>query len=322
MKKHLLLTLSSFAFLLLTFTTQAQNQTQAVTIQSEDARTDANPVYQEFNDKCILDKVEYQEDRTIFHFRYKASSYTSIWLYAPSGDHPWFLKDEINGEEYNLLGVYNVRRNNRLTNKEVTGDYVYLHADEKKDKTYFECEVHFERLPEHVTEVDLIEGKGMEESWNHFHCFDIKVTPLKSKKEAKDLVISPIQPEDIVIAPDVDLFVEAIAPVEVVAPVEVTNETEVVEETPSNSSNASLLEVTQATNWTVFPTPATTVLNIKQTEAQTAQLALVSLNGQTIWTGRIQGTTKTIDISALPTGAYILQHTANGTTTSQKVLKK
>lgn len=302
MKKHLLFTLSSFLFLLLAFNTQAQKATQASTLEA--ARTDKNPTYEQFNDQCILDKVEYQEDRTIFHFRYRASSYTSIWLYAPGGDHPWFLKDKINDTEYNLIGVYNVRRNNRLAYKEVKGDHVYMNADSKKEKTYFECEVHFERLPETVSEVDLVEGKGMEAAWNHFNCFNIQVDPLKEKKE-EPVIIPAIVEELPVIEP-------------------VGTETEVTEEVENTTEKAAstLVEVTEGTNWTVFPTPATNVLNVTQTEAQEAQLSLININGQVIWTGRMQGTTKTIDISELSTGAYFLQHTAAGTTTSQKVLIK
>ena len=302
MKKHLLFTLSSFLFLLLAFNTQAQKATQASTLEA--ARTDKNPTYEQFNDQCILDKVEYQEDRTIFHFRYRASSYTSIWLYAPGGDHPWFLKDKINDREYNLLGVYNVRRNNRLAYKEVKGNHVYMNADSKKEKTYFECEVHFERLPETVSEVDLVEGKGMEAAWNHFNCFNIQVDPLKEKKE-EPVIIPAIVEELPVIEP-------------------VGTETEVTEEVENTTEKAAstLVEITEGTNWTVFPTPATNVLNVTQTEAQEAQLSLININGQVIWTGRMQGTTKTIDISELSTGAYFLQHTAAGTTTSQKVLIK
>jgi len=296
MKKHLLLTLSSFLFLLLAFNTQAQETASTL----EAARADKNPAYEQFNDQCILDKVEYQEDRTIFHFRYRASSYTSIWLYSPGGDHPWFLKDKINDKEYNLIGVYNVRRNNRLTHKEVTGDHVYMNADSKKEKTYFECEVHFERLPETVSEVDLIEGKGMEAAWNHFNCFNIQVNPLKEKKEA--LVV-----------------IEELPVIQTVGTE--TEETEEIENTTEEATSV-LLEVTESTNWSVFPTPASNVLNVTQTEAQEAQLILININGQIIWTGRMQGTTKTIDISELSTGAYFLQHTAAGTTTSQKVLIK
>lgn len=296
MKKHLLLTLSSFLFLLLAFNTQAQETASTL----EAARADKNPAYEQFNDQCILDKVEYQEDRTIFHFRYRASSYTSIWLYSPGGDHPWFLKDKINDKEYNLIGVYNVRRNNRLTHKEVTGDHVYMNADSKKEKTYFECEVHFERLPETVSEVDLIEGKGMEAAWNHFNCFNIQVNPLKEKKEA--LVV-----------------IEELPVIQTVGTE--TEETEEIENTTEEATSV-LLEVTESTNWSVFPTPASNVLNVTQTEAQEAQLTLININGQIIWTGRMQGTTKTIDISELSTGAYFLQHTAAGTTTSQKVLIK
>lgn len=310
MKKHLLLTLSSFLFLLLAFNTQAQNATQATTLEA--ARTDKNPTYEQFNDQCILDKVEYQADRTIFHFRYRASSYTSIWLYAPAGDHPWFLKDKINDTEYNLIGVYNVRRNNRLAHKEVTGDHVYMSADSKKEKTYFECEVHFERLPETVSEVDLIEGKGMEAAWNHFNCFNIQVNPLKEKKE--EPIIVPIE---VVEVPVIAEEVQVIEPVQAVV-----EETEETENTTEEAATSTLVEVTEGTNWSVFPTPASNVLNVTQTEAQEAQLTLVNINGQVIWTGRMQGTTKTIDVSELSTGAYFLQHTAAGNTTSQKVLIK
>ena len=308
MKKHLLLALSSFAFLLLAMSTQAQ-----------ESKIDSDPVYQQFNDRCILDKVEYKQDRTIFHFRYKASSYTSIWLYSPDGDHPWFLKDEINGEEYNLLGVYNVRRNNRMAYKEVTGNHVYMNADSKKEKTYFECEVHFERMPEHVSEVDLIEGKGMESAWNHFNCFDIKITPLKKKQ---DLAVEPIELEDIVVASPVDLFQEPIAPLEPTV-TKVNTNTAQDNDNQDASQQAAVVQVTQTEmNWSVFPTPATHVLNVKQSDVQVAQLSLVTVTGQVVWNGRIQGTLTTIDVSELAPGAYFLQHTVNGNTTAQKVLIK
>lgn len=308
MKKHLLLALSSFAFLLLAISTQAQ-----------ESKIDSDPVYQQFNDRCILDKVEYKQDRTIFHFRYKASSYTSIWLYSPDGDHPWFLKDEINGEEYNLLGVYNVRRNNRMAYKEVTGNHVYMNADSKKEKTYFECEVHFERMPEHVSEVDLIEGKGMESAWNHFNCFDIKITPLKKKQ---DLAVEPIEVEDIVVAQPVDLFQEPIAPLEPTV-TKVNTNTAQDNNNQDASQQAAVVQVTQTEmNWSVFPTPATHVLNVKQSDVQVAQLSLVTVTGQVVWNGRIQGTLTTIDVSEFAPGAYFLQHTVNGNTTAQKVLIK
>jgi len=314
MKKHLLLILSSFLFLLLAFNTQAQKATQASTLEA--ARTDKNPTYEQFNEQCILDKVEYQEDRTVFHFRYKASSYTSIWLYAPEGEHPWFLKDKINDTEYNLIGVYNVRRNNRLTHKKVTGGHVYMSADSKKEKTYFECEVHFERLPETVTVVDLIEGKDMEAAWNHFNCFDIQVNPLKEKKE--EPVIAPIEVTEIIELSELACMYPA--PIEFTE-IETPTETEETN-APTKEATNTLMEVVKGTNWSVFPTPATNVLNVKQTDAQEAQLTLVNINGQVIWTGRMQGTIKTIDVSELSTGAYFLQHTAAGATTSQKVLIK
>lgn len=307
MKKTLLLSLCSFALMLLTFTTQAQ-----------ESKMDANPVYTPFNENCILDKVEYKADKTIFHFRYK-SGYTSVWFYSPEGDHPWFLRDEINGAEYKLIGVYNVRRNNRAMYKQVTGNYVLMNADEKKDVTHFECEVHFERMPAHVTEVDLIEGKGMEQAWNHFHCFDIKISPLKDETVVEEVVaveevIAPIVPEVITVPVPVT---EVIAPIEEVVTPEV-----VVEETTTEegSSNSNALEVNTATEWSVFPTPATNVLNVKQSVTQEAQLAIVNLSGQVVWSGRMTGTTTTINISNLAAGAYFLQHTVNGNMTSQKVL--
>ena len=117
MKKHLLLTLSSFLFLLLAFNTQAQETASTL----EAARADKNPAYEQFNDQCILDKVEYQEDRTIFHFRYRASSYTSIWLYSPGGDHPWFLKDKINDKNIKIVFEEKINRLIRLSDVVVDG---------------------------------------------------------------------------------------------------------------------------------------------------------------------------------------------------------
>lgn len=309
MKNNLLLTFASFLFLLPAFTTQAQ-----------DTKTDANPVYDKFNEQCILDKVEYQKERTIFHFRYKAGNFTSIWLYSPSGNHPWFLKDEINGEEYELLGVYNVRKNNIMTHKEVSGNYAYMNADAEKSVTYFECEVHFERLPEKVSEVDLIEGKGMEKAWNHFHCLNIKVEPLKDKE---DLAIEPIRTEDIVLVSAAELIDEIILPIGEAIPKAGSIETE-IEETSNSSDNNSnaLLTVTQAATWSAFPVPATNIITVRQEEAKRAELAIVNLNGQTVWTGRIQGTSKTINVNKLSSGAYILYHTFNGEVTSQKLLIK
>jgi hypothetical protein len=308
MKKTLLLSLCSFALMLLTFTTQAQ-----------ESKMDANPVYTPFNENCILDKVEYKADKTIFHFRYK-SGYTSVWLYSPEGDHPWFLRDEINGAEYKLIGVYNVRRNNRAMYKQVTGNYVLMNADEKKDVTHFECEVHFERMPAHVTEVDLIEGKGMENAYNHFHCFDIKISPLQDATVVEEVVaveevIAPIVPEAITVPVVIE---EVVAPIEEVPATEVV----VVEETTTEegTNNGNALEINTATEWSVFPTPATNVLNVKQSDAQEAQLSLVTLSGQVVWTGRMTGTATTINISNVAAGAYFLQHTVNGNMTSQKVL--
>lgn len=312
MKKHLLSVFGSFTFLLLSFAATAQGTTTTTTLEAD--RIDNKPVYRQFNDKCILDKIEYKKDRTIFHFRYRASSYTSIWLYDPQGSHPWFLKDEANGKEYGLLGVYNVRRNNRLTHKEVNGGVIYLSADAKKEKTYFECEVHFERLPQEVAEVDLIEGKGMEEAWNHFHCFDIKISPLKEKTAP---VVAPIALEDLVLAPKVDLFQEVVAPIQQpAANTPVTIQTQTNKQENTNTID----DVTTTSNWTVFPTPATNLLQVKQSDAQEAQLTLTNLNGQVIWTGLMQGNNTSIDVSEFPAGAYLLQHTAAGNSTSQKVL--
>lgn len=307
MKQHLHYLLSSFTLLLLTFSLQAQKAT-----------TDNNPTYDQFNDRCILDKVEYTEDRTIFHFRYKASQYTSVWLYAPDGAHPWFLKDEQNGEEYNLLGVYNVRRNNRMVHKSVPHNQVYMSADSKKEKTYFECEVHFERLPAHVKEVDLIEGRGMESAWNHFHCLNIQVSPLK---EAVDYPITPIQVQDLALTPKVNLLEEVVSPIALEAP----KATESTNSTANNQGFGSSLifdVVTVGPNWSVFPTPAVQTLNVKQSTTDRAQLELITVSGQTVWTGTTNGTITKIDISDLPVGAYFLKHTSNGNTTAQKVLIK
>lgn len=333
MKKHLLFTLSSFLFLLLSFNVQAQEAAKASTLEAGRTKVDLKPTYEQFNDQCILDKIEYREDRTIFHFRYKASTYSSIWLYSPEGAHPWFLKDNINNKEYSLIGVYNVRRNNKRTHEEIKEPYVYMNADYEKEKTYFECEVHFERLPENVSKVDLIEGKGMEAAWNHFHCFDIQIRPFSLKEEKEEPLVAPVEMIEIptlVIETPIQIqecrCLQDVGPIINVVNAEIEEAEIPVEieevEVPVEKANSNLTEIEKNEDWSVFPTPATNVLNVKQTENQTAQLTLLNINGQVIWTGRMQGTTTTIDISELSTGAYFLQRTVAGTSSSQKVLIK
>ncbi len=42
----------------------------------------------------------------------------------------------------------------------------------EKSSTYFECQLVFPRLPNHITHIDLIEGEGMDYHENHWNIFN------------------------------------------------------------------------------------------------------------------------------------------------------
>ncbi|MCH2021339.1 MAG: OmpA family protein [Saprospiraceae bacterium] len=157
--------------------------------------TDHKPSYRKWQDDYILDKIAYTADRTIFYFRFvcKSGKYTNAIFYPPGGEHPWYLKGRNVKKNFYLKELKYIRRNGKLMKSRVRSSAYSVSALEGIGYTVFSCEVHFERLPNDVTTVDLIEGKGQEYNKNHFNCFNVKLKTWKDKdlgtnKDSEDKV--------------------------------------------------------------------------------------------------------------------------------------
>lgn len=145
--------------------------------QSDQAYTDYNPKYRNWRDDYTIDKIEYTKYRIIFHFRYvsKSGTYNSIIFYPKSGAYPWYLRDKETGKRFPLRAIHNVRRNGELMKEQVIGNSYSLRVLDGRGYTTFTCEIHFDRPPSELTQVDLIEGLGQEHNKNYFNFFDIQL---------------------------------------------------------------------------------------------------------------------------------------------------
>ncbi|WP_375559831.1 CAP domain-containing protein [Bernardetia sp. OM2101] len=175
--------LSLFITLCLSNYTFAQdlNQPNNATSVSDKPFVDYKPVYKKWQNNYILDKIDYTKDRTIFHFRY-VSHYEqgTATYYGPGEDLAWFLKNDANPSEvFKMIEIKNIARNGKVeipvlnTKKPVQ---LITHNND-----VFTCEVHFERLPNHVKVADFIEGIGAELKTNHFNCLDVEMKTFDSK---------------------------------------------------------------------------------------------------------------------------------------------
>ena len=150
-------------------------------LKAQKTYTDHKPQYRPWQNDYILDKIEYTANRTIFHFRFvcKNGAYVSAIFYPKGGKHPWYLRGVNVPKNFELIEIKNVRRNGTLMAATVTTELT-IPALSNARYTVFSCEVHFPRLPNDVTTVDLIEGRGQEYNRSHFNCFNVK---LKTEKE-------------------------------------------------------------------------------------------------------------------------------------------
>lgn len=153
--------------------------------QGKTIYTDYKPDYQQFMSNYIIDKIEYTETRTIIHFRFVADMFGGeVVYYSKNGDAPWYLKNTNpkSGEKaaYELIEIRNIKENGKLKVKLLSSQpEVRL---QQVPKGVYTCEVHFERLPSALTQVDLIEGRGYEADYQHFNAFKVPIKPFDSDK--------------------------------------------------------------------------------------------------------------------------------------------
>ncbi|MCH2045826.1 MAG: hypothetical protein MK212_17040, partial [Saprospiraceae bacterium] len=145
--------------------------------------TDYTPDYKTDYKAYILDKIEFRQKSTVFFFRFVCDNnrYNGATFFSRKGTFPWYLKLD-NGKTLELNSLRNIRRDEVLVAATAPEPNFYISAIKENPYTVFTCEIHFPKLPEDVTFVDLIEGKGMEKS-NHFNCFNVRV----KEEDDKDL---------------------------------------------------------------------------------------------------------------------------------------
>ena len=81
--------------------------------------------------------------------------------------------------------------------------------------------------------------------------------------------------------------------------------------------------VQQAPEWTLYPNPATTHINIELETAQEAQIAIKDMNGRLVYSAQSQDQTTTLDVSNYAAGTYIVKITLGEQVTAKKfILKK
>lgn len=271
------------------------------TVQAQETKTEHQPVYRPIDNSCILSKICYEKDKTILHFRYLATPFISVMLYGTEGAHPWLLHDKAADKIYPLKGIYNVKKEGQLLYPSISEKLTTIPSNTAQELTVFEFEIHFDRLDENAQEVDLIEGWGMEKALHHFHCFDIQVDPLKEKKaEATAIVCLKSTEKDSLAA---------------LQPTIKDNKPNVIAQQEARLSEALI------SNWRLFPTPTQHTLYIQQDAATAAQLSIANMLGQTVWSGSINASHKTIDVSKLHPGSYWLYLDKNGAVSCQKFIK-
>lgn len=151
--------------------------------------TDYKPKYKEWNKNYIIDKIDYTDTRMIIYFRYVArvtdldllmGNEHYVTIFGKNHKERWCLENVDNPDEtFYIVDVKNIRRNDKLIDASIAGNNSLEYRNIKPNEI-ITCEIHFNRPPNRVKKVHLLEGKYMKYDNNHFHAFDIR---LKTKED-------------------------------------------------------------------------------------------------------------------------------------------
>lgn len=167
------------------------------TVSADSSFFDYLPKYRKFKSNYQIDKIEYQEKRTVIHFRYVVQESKSTTFY--NGNHPssWYLRTppRMRGLEiqFKQLEVANIAVNNEIKHASLTNVLEISYDLERGDVVTYQ--VHFVRIPHYIRMLDLIDGKeGYLDLDNKLNCFDIMIktkdNPLLGKSDNMVSVIS------------------------------------------------------------------------------------------------------------------------------------
>lgn len=147
-------------------------------VWAQSTYTDYNPQYKTWANTYQIDKIEQTGSEFVVHFRFARdnSKYDNPSFYPYDHEFAWVLETK-NGTVYRWNRLSNIARNGVVQVADLHTEIQVVEAftKEKKSKTFFTCQIHFQGLPDTLTEISLIQGKGLRENRNHLNCLDIQL---------------------------------------------------------------------------------------------------------------------------------------------------
>lgn len=187
------------------------------TVSADSSFFDYLPKYRKFKSHYQIDKIEYQEKRTIIHFRYVVQESKTTTFY--NGNHPssWYLRTppRMRGLEiqFKQLEVANIAINNEIKRASLTS-VLEISYDLKRGDVVT-CQVHFVRIPRYIRMLDLIDGKDGYLDQDKLNCFDIMIktkdNPLLGKSDNMLAVVSRFEQSFNYVKPKVEQDNTAVA---------------------------------------------------------------------------------------------------------------
>jgi hypothetical protein len=247
------------------------------------------PSYKKHSKTYTVDKIQYTEKEMVLTFTFHDGSYPSGTFYGPQAEtnQAWFLRDK-QGNTYPVRAVNNLRQNDNtiiaegistaiVVSEEI--EYDWDNANDKKNR--YSCEIVFDRLPQGVTIVDLIEGVGNEELSNHFNAFNIKVQQFKT----------PVVVEEPAVEPVVEIIAEPVV---------------------GQATERSNFEVAASTNYNLFPNPNRgdfSITNKGQSQTK-AMIQVLDLSGRIVFSQQAnlqENATNSFKVNNLVAGQYLVR---------------
>lgn len=92
--------------------------------------------------------------------------------------------------------------------------------------------------------------------------------------------------------------------------------------TSYDTTQVSIVTIDQSNSCQVYPNPTTGKVTVKvMGNKSNGEIALFDMQGREILRRRTNGQDTHMDLSSLPQGVYLLRHTDNGVTTTQRIIK-
>lgn len=137
--------------------------------------TDYKPKYNQWARNYILDKIEYTDTRTIFHFRYIAEfDYGLVTFFGNKHPERWCIQNVDNTEEvYYHFNIKNIYKNEKKLISLLGSTHEATYETMKGD--IFTCEIELPAFPKRLQNINLLEGINMKNSTRHFHVLNIKL---------------------------------------------------------------------------------------------------------------------------------------------------